>query len=247
VHIIIDIMKSRQSIIKISILISFSLSIVISFLITYKNTIQTNSNCSIDCNGNIGLSSIINPMNLTKHLISSTVDPKYDTQLISLDKSVQMPEIHGYHDIISTQISKIYGNKLLLAINLDDDPNKNKKYETTYLWLISHIDPLNHRNQIYTIIIPNFGSDSNFQAEGWYLAIYDNVNTKYILPLSKLDKMTNNRVEIAIDPIFIGNNLDFNYTTAIMIRVNDTFLAKPPDFLVDSSPNDNDFWSKWFL
>ena len=79
------------------------------------------------------------------------------------------------------------------------------------------------------------------------MAIYDNVNTKYILPLSKLDKMTNNRVEIAIDPIFIGNNLDFNYTTAIMIRVNDTFLAKPPDFLVDSSPNDNDFWSKWFL
>lgn len=66
--------------------------------------------------------------------------PKYDTQLISLDKSVQMPEIHGYHDIISTQISKIYGNKLHFAINLDDDPNKNKKYETTYLWLISHID-----------------------------------------------------------------------------------------------------------
>jgi hypothetical protein len=246
VYIIIDIMKSRQSIIKISILISFSLSIVISLVITYKNTIQTNSNCSIDCNSNIGLSSIINPMNLTKQLISSTVDPKYDTQLVSLGKSVQMPEIHGYHDIISTQISKMYGNKLLLAISLDDDPNKNKKYETTYLWLISHIDPLNHRNQIYTIIIPNFGSDSNFQAEGWYLAIYDNVNTKYILPLSKLDKMTNNRVEIAIDPIFIGNNLDFNYTTAIMIRVNDTFLAKPPDYLVDSSPNDNDFWSKWF-
>ena len=240
-------MKSRQSIIKISILISFSLSIVISFLITYKNTIQTDSNCSIDCNSNLDLPSIINPMNLTKQLISSTIDPKYDTQLISLDKSVQMPEIHGYHDIISTQISKIYGNKLLLAINLDDDPNKNKKYETTYLWLISHIDPLNHRNQIYTIIIPNFGSDSNFQAQGWYLAIYDNVNTKYILPLSKLDnKMTHNRVEIAIDPIFIGNNLNFNYTTAIMIRVNDTFLAKPPDYLVDSSPNDNDFWSKWF-
>ena len=127
-YIIIDIMKSHQSIIKISILISFSLSIVISLLITYKNTIQTNSNCSINCNSNIGLSSIINPMNLTKQLISSTVDPKYDTQLISLDKSVQMPEIHGYHDIISTQISKIYGNKLLLAIYLDDDPNKNKKY-----------------------------------------------------------------------------------------------------------------------
>ena len=32
-----------------------------------------------------------------------------------------------------------------------------------------------------------------------------------------------------------------------MIRVNDTFLDKQPDYLIDSSPDDNSFWSKWFF
>jgi hypothetical protein len=32
-----------------------------------------------------------------------------------------------------------------------------------------------------------------------------------------------------------------------MIRVNDTFLDKGPDYLIDSSPNDDVFWSKWFV
>jgi len=59
--------------------------------------------------------------------------------------------------------------------------------------------------------------------------------------------MTDNNVEITIDPIFIGNIKNFNYTTAVMIRVNDTFLNKSPDYLIDSSPNGNSFWAKWFL
>jgi hypothetical protein len=32
-----------------------------------------------------------------------------------------------------------------------------------------------------------------------------------------------------------------------MIRVNDTFLDKPPDYLVDSSPDGDAFWSGWFI
>jgi len=158
-----------------------------------------------------------------------------------------MPEIHGYYDIVSTQVSKMNNNNLILTINLDDDPNKNKKYETTYLWLISHIDPVKNKNQIYTIIIPNFGSESNFKNKGWYLAIFDNINNEYSLPLSRIDKMTDSKVEIILDPIFIGNILNFNYTTAVMIRVNDTFLDKLPDYLIDSSPDDDIFWSKWFV
>ena len=163
----------------------------------------------------------------------------------SIDKSLVL--VHGFYDIVSTQISKMYNNDLIFTINLDDDPNRNKKYESTYLWLISHLDPLNDHNQVFTIIIPNFGSESNFRIKGWYLAIYDNINNKYSLPLSRIDKMADNKVEIIIDPNFIGGILDFNYTIAVMIRVNDTFLDKQPDYLIDSSPDDNTFWSKWFL
>jgi hypothetical protein len=243
-------MKSHQSLIVIIAIISFSISILTSFLLTTNNKLQSNTICNVDCNNNnnnnSGLPLLINSHNL-KVLIGNNIDAKYDTKLITLDKTTQMPEIHGFYDIVSTQISKMYNNDLIFTINLDDDPNKNKKYESTYLWLISHLDPLNDHNQVFTIIIPNFGSESNFRMKGWYLAIYDNINNKYSLPLSRIDKMTDNKVEITIDPNFIGGILDFNYTTADMIRVNDTFLDKQPDYLIDSSPDDNTFWSKWFL
>jgi len=240
-------MKSHQSLIVIITIISFSISILTSFLLTTNNKLQSNTICNVDCNNNnSGLPLLINSHNL-QVLIGNTVDAKYDTKLITLDKTTQMPEIHGFYDIVSTQISKMYNNDLIFTINLDDDPNKNKKYESTYLWLISQLDPLNDHNQVFTIIIPNFGSESNFRIKGWYLAIYDNINNKYSLPLSRIDKMTDNKVEITIDPNFIGGILDFNYTTAVMIRVNDTFLDKQPDYLIDSSPDDNTFWSKWFL
>src|SRR5215216_548008 len=211
-------MKSRQSLITISIVISFSISILASYFVTNNNKLQPSSVCNVDCNHNSRFPSFISPVNLTNAVIGSTVDAKYDTHLTTLYKTTQMPEIHGFYDIVSTQVSKMYNNNLILTINLADDPNKNEKFETTYLWLISHIDPLNDKNQIYTIIIPNFGSESNFKNKGWYLAIFDNINNDYSLPLSRIDKMTSNGVEIIIDPIFIGNILNFNYTTAVMIR-----------------------------
>ena len=248
-------MKSQQSIITLITIITFSISILASFLLTSNTKLHSNPICSIDCNNNdndndnanSGLPFLINPKNLTKVLIGNTIDAKYDTHLITLDKATQMPEIHGFYDIISTQISKMYNNDLVFTINLDDDPNQNKKYESTYLWLISHLDPVNNQNKVFTIIIPNFGSESNFRIKGWYLAIYDNINNEYSFPLSRIDKMTDNKVEITIDPNFIGGILDFNYTTAVMIRVNNTFLDKQPDYLIDSSPDDNTFWSKWFV
>ncbi len=246
-------MKSQQSIITLITIITFSISILASFLLTTNTKLHSNPICSIDCNNNdnnndnSGLPFLINLKNLTKVLIGNTIDAKYDTHLITLDKTTQMPEIHGFYDIVSTQISKMYNNDLVFTINLDDDPNQNKKYESTYLWLISHLDPVNNQNKVFTIIIPNFGSESNFRIKGWYLAIYDNINNEYSFPLSRIDKMTDDKVEITIDPNFIGGILDFNYTTAVMIRVNNTFLDKPPDYLIDSSPDDNTFWSKWFV
>ncbi len=245
-------MRGLYLLVTLSIIIAFSISILTSYLITnnnnYYNKLQTNTPCNINCNTDNSNPFNLVRNNLLKDIIGSTMDPKYDTQLIALSKDVpQMPQLHGYYDIISTQIGKMYNDELVFTINLNDDPNKNKEYETTYIWILSHFDPLNHKNQIYTIIIPNFGIDSNFKYKGWYLAIYDNIGNVYSLPISRIDNMIDNNVEITIDPIFIGNVKNFNYTTAVMIRVNDTFLNKPPDYLIDSSPDDNSFWEKWFL
>ncbi|MDQ4072880.1 MAG: hypothetical protein M3162_01110, partial [Thermoproteota archaeon] len=103
------------------------------------------------------------------------------------------------------------------------------------------------KNNVYTVIIPNFANDSNFENKGWYLAVYDNINDRYTLPLSEISQMPKDRVEVFIDPVFIGNIPYYNYTnTAVMIRVNDTHLLKPPDYLVDTAPEGNSFWSQWF-
>jgi len=136
---------------------------------------------------------------------------------------------------------------LLLTINLDGNPNQNEKYETAYLWILVHIDQLAKKNNVYTVIIPNFANDSNFENKGWYLAVYDNINNKYTLPLSNISQMPKDKVEVSIDSIFTGNVPYYNYTTtAVMIRVNDTYLLKPPDFLVDTAPDGNSFWLQWF-
>ena len=96
-------MKSQQSIITLITIISFSISILASFLLTTNTKLHSNPICSIDCNNNdndddndnSGLPFLINPKNLTKVLIGNTIDAKYDTHLITLDKTTQMPEIHG--------------------------------------------------------------------------------------------------------------------------------------------------------
>ena len=31
-----------------------------------------------------------------------------------------------------------------------------------------------------------------------------------------------------------------------MVRANDTLVAKAPDYLMDSAPDDNTFWLNWF-
>ncbi len=58
--------------------------------------------------------------------------------------------------------------------------------------------------------------------------------------------MSERSVEVSIDPSFLGNTFSFNYSTAVMVRVNDTLVAKAPDYLMDSTPDDNSFWLNWF-
>ncbi len=185
---------------------------------------------------------------------SKIKDAKEDTKLVALHNA-RVPEIQDYHDILSAEVNKVNDDKILFSMELAGDANTNEKYETVYLWLIyiNTIDSISAPTfdkefQLYTLIIPNFGADSNFRNKtGWHLAIFNITNNVYTLPLSKISDMPTNKVQVFIDPIFIGNPSHFNYLVSSMIRVNNTFLGKSPDYLVDFAPdNCTSFWQQWF-
>ena len=189
---------------------------------------------------------------------SKIKDNMKDTKHIVLHKTNIVPEVKDYHDILSIDINKVNNNKMLFTIELAGDANKNENYEAVYVWLVYYYTTSSSANaastvekkfNLYTIIIPNFGTGSNFnKEEGWYLAIFNNTNNSYTLPLSRISDMPTNKVQVFIDPIFIGQpSSTFNYIVSSMIRVNNTFLDKPPDYLIDYVPdNYESFWKQWF-
>jgi hypothetical protein len=174
-----------------------------------------------------------------------------DVKPIQLYKTSITPGIKDYYDIISVSVTKI-NNKLTFAMDLAGDPNKNEKYETAYIWLLyynnSGINQISasHKEQIYTLIIPNFAPNSNFSLKGWYKAVFNNTADTYVLPLAKISVMPKDKVQVFVDPSLIGNPPSFNYMTCVMVRVNSTFLNKPPDYLMDSVPHNDRFWRVWF-
>lgn len=184
---------------------------------------------------------------ITSSLTNKIVeDARDDSTLVRLYRTNIIPEIKDYHDILSANVKKVNDHKLLLSIELAGDANRNEKYETVYIWVIYYRNAVSGKDQFYSVIIPNFAIDSKFEAVGWNLAIFNNTGNSYTLPLSKISSMPKNKVEVFIDPNFVGNPLSFNYMVSTMIRVNNTFLDKPPDYLVDSAPDNDLFWLKWF-
>lgn len=178
-------------------------------------------------------------------------DSKGDTKLVALYKTDIVPKVEIYHDILSAYVNQV-NSGIELTIDLAGDANQNEKYESVYLWLIyydtnSRTD--DKKGQQYTVIVPNFGSRSFFgNLKGWYLAIFNNTNNSYTLPLSKIPDMPKDKVQVFFDPIFIGNpSSSLKYIVSSMVRVNSTFLGKPPDYVIDSVPNtDYSFWKRWF-
>jgi hypothetical protein len=237
-------MYDKQSfIIIVILLVAIILAVLVSFLVTTNTIIP-----------------LLPPYN---NIITTTIfqesssnrvkDNTEDVKLISIYYTKILPVVRDYHDIISASVNKIDdGTKMIFTMDLAGDANKNEKYETVYLWLIyytSNLDGRNHQQQqFYTVIIPNFPSSSNLENKnGWYLAIFNNTDSTYTLPLSKISSMPKNKVQVFVDPTFIGNPQSFNYVVSTMIRVNSTYLNKPPDYLVDSAPDGNElFWLKWF-
>jgi hypothetical protein len=64
-------------------------------------------------------------------------------------------------------------NKLTFTMDLAGDSNKNKKYETAYLWLLYYnASDINDRistsnnQQVYTLMMPNFAPNPDFSLKG---------------------------------------------------------------------------------
>jgi hypothetical protein len=235
-------MYTDQSFIIVILLVAIISAVLFSFLVTTNTIIPL-----LPPYNNI-ITNIIFQQPSSNRIKDSTEDVK----LISIYSTKILPVVRDYHDISSASVNKIEdGNKMILTMDLAGDANKNEKYETVYLWLIYYTSNLHGRNQqqqFYTVIIPNFPSDSNFENKnGWYLTIFNNTDSSYTLPLSKISGMPKNKVQVFVDPAFIGNPQSFNYVVSTMVRVNSTYLNKPPDYLVDSAPDGNElFWVKWF-
>jgi len=230
---------NTQQILVIVIIVAALISVIlVSFLVTTTHTLLLPANTKTTA------TTIFQELNNNK-----VQDSRGDAKLIPLYKTDIFPKVRDYHDILSAEVNKINDDKsLLLTLDLAGDANKNEKYETVYLWLIKYSNSLKGTDQkTYTVIIPNFAVDSNFKNKhGWYLAIFNNTNNSYTLPLSKISEMPKNKVQVFIDSDFIGNPPSFNYLVSVMIRVNSTFLNKPPDYLVDSVPDNELFWIRWF-
>jgi hypothetical protein len=233
----------QQIFIFLIVLAAFISCVSFSFLITGNNSNNTNVAATI--------------FQEQSSISSNIKDSKGETKLFALYKTNIAPEIKDYHDIISAYVNQINDDRIQLTIDLAGDANQNEKYETVYLWLIYYTTSVaeapptgDKSDQLYTVIIPNFGTRSNFGniEEGWYLAIFNNTNSSYTLPLSKIPDMPKDKVQVFFDPAFIGDpSLSFKYIVSAMIRVNSTFLDKPPDYIVDTVPNNYDsFWKRWF-
>src|SRR5918911_5598397 len=119
-----------------------------------------------------------------------------DVTPIQIYRSNITPEVKDYYDIISASVMKI-SNKLTFTMDLAGDANKNEKYETAYVWLLYYNATDTNRSsisknneQVYTLIIPNFASYSDFSLKGWYMAVFNNTADTYTLPLAKISNMS---------------------------------------------------------
>src|SRR5919112_6841197 len=154
-------------------------------------------------------------------------DSQGDVKPIQIYKTNIIPMKRDYYDILLGRVKKVH-DKLVFSMDLAGDPNKNEKFETTYVWLLYHVtnpdvninltgNTRSNIDQIYTLIIPNFAADSNFNQKGWYLAVFNNTDNSYSLPLVKIMDMSKDKLQVFIDPLLIANLSSFSYITSVMV------------------------------
>ncbi|MGN6709191.1 MAG: hypothetical protein ACTHKF_07580 [Candidatus Nitrosocosmicus sp.] len=241
-------------------IISLSVSIFISYLSTVnsffplKNWLEKRANDIMPL-----LLSSRQPLPSHNNVVSIIKSDKADIQPIQIYNTSIIPKIRDYYNILSASVNYTNNRLLVFSMDLAGNPNKNERYETSYIWLLYYNDSnsiyygnktknlsLQNKEQIYTLMISNFATDSKFKLKGWYMAIFNNTNGSYTLPFVKLPGMPENKVEVFVPPYLLGSPSFFDYLTCVSVRVNSTFLNKPPDYVMDSLPHDNKFWKEWF-
>ena len=142
-----------------------------------------------------------------------------------------IPQVRDYHDILGASVSK-RGESFFLTIDLAGNPNANREYETIYRW---HIVPVTNSDQRYTIMFPNFVPRSaNSTFEGWYFAVFDNTANTYIVRLTPIADMPDDRIEFSVEDSYIGDPDRFVYWVDVSVRLNATLGE--PDYLMDYAP-----------
>lgn len=167
---------------------------------------------------------------------SSVKDAIGDAAPVQIHHTNIEPTVQGYHDILSANVKRLNANELLLAVEVAGDPNQNSNYETVYIWVIDY--PTMTGNQRYTIIIPHFPPELGLQVTGWHASIFDNKANRYVTPMYGIGEMSENKVEINIDPELIGQPAFFWWQVFVMVGV-DTATHNAPDFLMDSAPENS--------
>ena len=124
-----------QSVIIVIMVIAFISAVLISLIVSTLSSIT------------------VIPSLLTNKIIK---DARDDPSLVRLYRTNVIPEIKGYHDILTANVKKVSDNKLLLSIELAGDANRNEKYETVYIWVIYYTNSISGKDQYYS------GANSKF-------------------------------------------------------------------------------------
>jgi hypothetical protein len=145
-----------------------------------------------------------------------------------------IPQVRDYHDILGASVGK-RGEAFFLTIDLAGNPNSNQEYETIYRWHVVTISPVTNRDQLYTIMFPNFAAGSaNSTIEGWYFAVFDNTANTYVVRPVQITDMPDDRIEFPVEDSYIGDPDRFVYWVDVSVRLNATLGE--PDYLMDYAP-----------
>ena len=143
-----------------------------------------------------------------------------------------IPQVRDYHDILGARVVK-QGEAFLFTIDLAGNPNNNQELETIYRWHIITTSPVTNREQQYTLMFPHFVT-GNSTTEGWHFGVYDETVNTWILRLTRIGDMPDNRVEFPVEDLYIGNPTKFSYWIDVSVRLNATFGE--PNYLMDYAP-----------
>ncbi|HKZ62783.1 MAG TPA: hypothetical protein VJZ68_10310 [Nitrososphaera sp.] len=145
-----------------------------------------------------------------------------------------IPQVRDYHDILGASVIK-RGEAFFFTIDLAGNPNSNQEYETIYRWHVITTSQITNREQLYTIMFPNFApGSSNSTTQGWYFAVFDNTANTFTVSPTKITDMPEDRIQFSVQGLFIGNPAKFAYWVDVLVRLNATLGE--PDYLMDYAP-----------